>query len=468
VEISSAPKAIGSDMQLQTRELFAFGFLSMPLAMGGLPLALYVTPYYGGELGLSLSMIGIVLMLTRVTDVIIDPFIGALSDRTPARYGRRGLWIALGLPVMAISTLAVFAPFAQPTPLYLFFAIAWLYFGWTLINIPVSAWAAEISADYNERSRITGARTWASNIGLLLTVLLPLGLSWLAKSGVHWAVPDAPGSMQPMLRIIAWATVVVLAVSVVWMLAVVPQAKFVQSHPIEIRKALMLVAKNRPFMRLLASNVIGSIGWNCINTLFVFFVTDYLLADSSQWPLILLTYFAGQVVGTPIYVRIAPRFSKHRLLAWSSICGLTIFSIVLLLKPGQFLGYIILNFFTGVLAPAGSILSPSMAADVIDQDTVETEQQRGALFMALWAMGDKLAIAAASGIALPLVQFFGFDPKTPTDPDGLRALQYAFCLIPIVLMFVSIVFIWNFPLDRKRQEALRQSIADKGLRLADT
>src|SRR5215831_182698 len=38
-----------SDMQLHKRELFAFGFLSMPLAMGGLPLALYVTPYYGGE-----------------------------------------------------------------------------------------------------------------------------------------------------------------------------------------------------------------------------------------------------------------------------------------------------------------------------------------------------------------------------------------------------------------------------------
>jgi Na+/melibiose symporter-like transporter len=52
-------------VRLKTRELFAFGFLSMPLAMGGLPLALYLTPYYGGELGISLSTIGIVLMLTR-------------------------------------------------------------------------------------------------------------------------------------------------------------------------------------------------------------------------------------------------------------------------------------------------------------------------------------------------------------------------------------------------------------------
>src|SRR5512147_3176336 len=291
----------------------------MPLAMGGLPLALYLTPYYGGELGISLSMIGIVLMLTRATDVLIDPFIGAWSDRTPARWGRRGLWIAIGLPVMAVSTVAVFDPFAQPNAVYLFCSVAVLYLGWTLINIPVSAWAAEISEDYNERSRITGARTWASNIGLLLTVLLPLGLAWLANAGVGWAQTDAPGSMQPMLRIIAWSTVAVLIVSVVWMLFTVPQAKFAHAPPLDIRKALVLVARNRPFVRLLVSNVIGAVGWNCINTLFVFFVTYYLLADASQWPLILLTYFAGQVIGTPIFVRIAPRFSKHRLLAVSSL-----------------------------------------------------------------------------------------------------------------------------------------------------
>jgi Na+/melibiose symporter-like transporter len=455
-------------MRLKTRELFAFGFLSMPLAMGGLPLALYLTPYYGGELGIGLSTIGIVLMLTRMTDVLTDPFIGAWSDRTPAKWGRRGLWIGIGLPVMAISTVAVFDPFVQPTPLYLFCAVAVLYLGWTLISIPLSAWAAEISEDYNERSRITGARTWASNIGLLLTVLLPLGLASLAGAGVDWAQPDASGSMQPMLRIIAWSTVVVLVISVVWLLWAVPQVKFVHAHPLEIRKALALVAKNRPFVRLLASNVIGAVGWNCINTLFVFFVTYYLLADATQWPLILLTYFAGQVVGTPIFVRIAPHFSKHRLLAVASLAGIGIFSLVLLFEPGQVNYYIILNFFTGVLAPASSILAPSMAADVIDHDTVETDQQRGALFMALWAMGDKMAIALASGIALPLVQFFGFDPQHHGDPSGLKALQYAFCGIPVVLMFISTAIIWNFPLTRARQEELRDSIAVKGIRLAES
>lgn len=446
----------------------AFGLLSLPLSMGGLPLALYLTPYYGGELGLSLSLIGVVLMLTRITDVITDPLIGYLSDRTPARLGRRGLWIGFGLPVMAAATVMLFDPIGTPTTLYLFIVVAALYFGWTLIGIPVSAWAAEISDDYNERSRITGARTWASTVGLLLTVLLPLGLAHASNLGIAWATPDAPGSMQPMLRIVAWATVVALLGSGAWLLLTVPQAHFVRSTPVKLIAGLAIVIRNRPFVRLLTSNVLGAIGWNCINTLFIFFVTYYLLADASQWPYILLTYFAGQVLGTPLVVRIAPRFSKHRLMATASLISISIFSLVLLFEPGEFMLYVVLNFFTGLIAPTNSILAPSMAADVIDQDTVETGEQRGALFMSLWGMADKLAIAVAAGIALPLVELFGFDPQVQNDAAGLDALRYAFCLIPVVFFFASVAFIWNFPLGREQQEALKRTINERGMRLGES
>jgi len=65
------------------------------------------------------------------------------------------------------------------------------------------------------------------------------------------------------------------------------------------------------------------------------------------------------------------------------------------------------------------------------------------------------------------VQFFGFDPQHHNDPDGLKALQYAFCGIPVVLMFISTAIIWNFPLNKARQEELRDSITANGIRLAD-
>lgn len=445
--------------RLSRRELFAFGFISVPLATGGLPLVLYLTPYYSAISGMSLATIGLILTLTRISDVITDPLIGALSDRTPARWGRRGLWIALGLPVMGLSTVAVFDPFLAPGPAYLFWTVAALYFGWTLISIPLGAWGAELTSDYHERSRLTGARTWGGIVGSLIAILAPLLLNGLAASGVQAAAPATPDSLQPMLSVLAWTTLLLLAVATPVLLKTVRQPTFARQNTLDLRRGLTLIARNGPFRRLLLSSMFAAIGWNAINSLFIFFVSLVLLADQQQWPLIVLAYLLGQLIGTPFIVMLAPRFSKHRLLAGCSLISCALFSLVLTLGAGDWALYAGLNFLTGLLAPSIAILGPSMAADVIDADHLASGVQRGALFMALWSMVDKLAVALATVVALPLVQWSGFDPNASNDPASLRALHYTFCAVPLLFFFASIACIWHYPLTREHHAEVRAALA---------
>ncbi len=408
-------------MRLKTRELIAFALISIPLALGGLPLGLYLTPYYTSELGLSLGMVGIIVLLTRVTDVVTDPLIGTLSDRTPDRYGRRSLWILIGLPVMAFATVAVFDPPAEVGPYYLFFSVATLYMGWTLISIPLTAWAAEVSPDYHERSRITGARALAGTAGTLVAMSMPLALSYLADMGYGALGPETKGSLQPMLRIVAWSAVALLCVFGPLLFMVVPQPRFARKASLDLRLALALVWRNKPFVRLMLAGVLSQIGWYCIATLYVFFLTFYLGADMKQWSALLLLYLACSFIGTPFIVRLGKRYNKHRLMASLSLFAMAIFSSVLLMRPGDYLYYIFVQIFAGLVANAGGVLVPSMAADVIDQDTLESGQQRGALFMALWGMADKLALAVSAGFTLPALQYFGFDPTIENDMAGLNA-----------------------------------------------
>ena len=449
-------------MPLSRRTLFAFGLVSVPLATGGLPLVLYLTPYYVAVSGMSLTLIGTLLSLTRIADVLVDPLIGALSDRTPPHLGRRGLWIALGVPVMALSTLAVFAPWARPGPLYLFLAVGALYLGWTLISIPLSAWVAELSDDYHERSRLTGARTWGGIIGALLAIMAPLLLSGLAAAGVTSAAPSAPGSLQPMLTVLACLTAGLLLISVPWLLVAVPQPAFRRGGQVALLPGLKLMGASPAFRRLLFSNICAAVGWNSINVLFLFFVTQYLQASDSQWPLIILAYFVGQLVGTPIIVRLAPRYSKHRMLAVCSLISIALFSLVLLLGAGDYLMYAAINFVTGLFAPTISILGPSMAADVIDEDHLASGEQRGALFMAVWAMTEKLAVALAAVIALAVAQLLGFDPATQHDPASLYALKISFCVVPNVFFLISIALIWHYPLGHAELQTVRAALAARG------
>ncbi|MBQ74891.1 MAG: hypothetical protein CMQ20_07685 [Gammaproteobacteria bacterium] len=452
-------------MRLKTRELIAFALISIPLAMGGLPLSIYLIPYYTSELGISLASIGIIILLTRVTDVITDPLIGTLSDATPDRFGRRGIWIIFGLPVMGFSTIAVFNPPEQVSHLYLFVSVALLYLGWTLISIPLSAWAAELSPDYHERSRITGARSVAMSTGLLVVMSMPLVLNYLVGQGFTSLAPAQTGSLQPMLRIVAWAALGCLFVFGPLLLFVVPHAKFSKKSSINLREALILVWNNKPFMRLLAAGVTNHVGWYCISTLYVFFLSRYLGATTQEWSALLVVYFLCGMIGTPLIVRLASKVNKHKLMASLSLYMIAVFCTVLLMAPGQWKYYIFIQIFCGLVANVGNVLVPSMAADVIDLDTLDSGQQRGALFMALWGTADKIALAVAAGVTLSFLQFLGFDPSTENDLQGLKALQYTYTLIPIFFLSWSAWIIWNFPITKEYQEELRARISSEQLRV---
>ena len=229
--------------------------------------------------------------------------------------------------------------------------------------------------------------------------------------------------------------------------------------------ALNLVWNNKRFLRLMAAGVTNHVGWYCISTLYVFFLSMYLGANTEQWSALLIVYFGFGVIGTPIIVRLASRVNKHKLMAGLSMYMVAVFSTVLLMEPGQWRYYIFIQIFCGLVANVGSVLVPSMAADVIDQDTVESGQQRGALFMALWGTADKIALAAAAGLTLPLLQFLGFDPTIDNDRAGLDALLYTFTVIPIIFLSWSAWLIWRFPITRDHQQRLRSQISAERLRI---
>lgn len=70
----------------------------------------------------------------------------------------------LAIPVLMVSIYKLF--FSDPnnvSAFYLFIWLTFLWLGWTMLFILYYAWAAELTADYHERSRVTG---WRSSIGL--------------------------------------------------------------------------------------------------------------------------------------------------------------------------------------------------------------------------------------------------------------------------------------------------------------
>ncbi|MEX2407875.1 MAG: MFS transporter, partial [Rhodovibrionaceae bacterium] len=404
--------------------LLAYALPGLPLAALQLPLFVYIPAFYAQDLGLGLAAVGMVLLLARLWDMATDPLIGLLSDRTRWAVGRRKAWMLLGTPLLLVAAWFLLAPGPQAGLSHLLLWTFAITLGGTMVLVPYQAWGAELSADYHERSRIAGAREGLVVLGVLAATGLPPLLA-----------SDLAGSM----RLLAWGLIFSLPLCVGICIVRVPDRKRGAEPALPLRAGLKIMLENAPFRRLLSAYLLNGIANGLPATLFVFFLVHVLRLDFETWagPL-LFVYFLSAICAVPCWLALARRIGKAQAwmlaMAMASLCFLP----VPLLGEGDrwiFLGVCML---TGFALGAELALPPSIQADVVDLDRLRSGQERTGQFFALWGMATKLALALAAGIALPVLQLFGFDPSAaPGASGGLLVLALLYAGLPIVLKLTA-------------------------------
>ena len=151
---------------LTRRDLLIYSLPNAGTVALGMPVSLYLGPFYSEDVGFSLVVVGAVLAAMRVWDLVTDFVIGHFSDQLRTVWGRRRPLILLATPGLMISVWLLFSPPDNPSLAFLILTISALYIFWTAISINHSAWAAELTLDYDTRTRLLG---WAQFSGLAAT-----------------------------------------------------------------------------------------------------------------------------------------------------------------------------------------------------------------------------------------------------------------------------------------------------------
>lgn len=424
---------------LGATRLLAYGLPGLPLAVLGLPLYVYLPTFYAEDLGLSLAAVGAALLVARASDVVTDPLVGWLSDHGPGRRQRRKRLLWIGLPLLLLAVHALFMP---PAGAGLWHLLGWsllLYLGWTLVVLPYSAWGAELSADYHERSRITAAREGFVILGTLLAA----------------AVPALAGEGDGLSGALALLALAVLAGTPLALLAatlLVPEpARY--RPPVPWRRGLALLRENGPFLRLLAAYFLNGCANALPATLFLLFVGHVLQAEAQAGPLLAL-YFVAGVLSLPLWLRLGRRLGKHRTWSASMIWACLVFAWVPFLGPGDLWAFAAICLLSGLSLGVDMALPASMAADVIDLDRARGGGDRAGLFFGIWGMTTKLALALAVGLAFPLLDLAGFEAGTANPPGALLALALLYAGLPVALKLGALALVWSFPLDEATQRRL--------------
>ncbi|MEY2883027.1 MAG: hypothetical protein RL490_751, partial [Pseudomonadota bacterium] len=206
-------------MKLNRRTLAAFAAPCLPLTGVGLPIVVYLPPYYAGTLGLSLAMTGLLFSLVRWLDLPLDLIFGHRIDKTDTRLGRFRPWLLCGGLVMMAGLALVF--FAPPglSPLRALAGLLLMYTGYSAAAVAHTSWGQALSDDYHERSRIFGWWQFGNMIGLIGLLSVPLVAATLAPR-FGWQTGPALG-----VHGMGWVLLVLLPLALILVAVAVPEQK---------------------------------------------------------------------------------------------------------------------------------------------------------------------------------------------------------------------------------------------------
>jgi glycoside/pentoside/hexuronide:cation symporter, GPH family len=407
------------------RQGLSYGSLGMALAFVALPLYVLLPNYYAREFGVGLSTLGAILLAARLLDAVIDPALGSWADRLFGRSVNVVLKVATGVAViLALGFAAIFFPPVRGQALYAWLMVALVitYAAYSFISVSHQSWGARLGGDAPFRARVAAWREAPGLIGVLLASTLPVVAGLPAMVVVFCAV---------------------LAVGL-WAWARAPRPAVTQHAAISTD--VWLPWRNVRFRALLWVFVLNGIASAVPATLVLFFIQDLLQAPKAMEGVFLGVYFLGGALAIPLWLHAVKRIG----LAWGWLLSMglsiAVFIWAALLGAGDTWAFIAVCALSGVALGADLAFPSALLTGAItahgDQD-----QHEGAYY-GWWNFANKLNMALAAGLALPLLEAFGYTPGA-RDPQALQALIIAYCVLPCILKLLASASL--FVLARKGQ-----------------
>ena len=427
-----------------------WGLADMGIVVFVIVKQLLVLSFLTNYLNVPVGIAGLLTTSVLIFDIITDPIVGYLSDRTHSRWGRRVPWMVIGALILSGGIIGLFG---VPQSLSLLGTIIWVggFFalatvGFTMVAIPYGATAGEMTQDPKERSTMMGFRMAFASVGILLGGAVIPQLAGGTRDG-HFI---AAIYVAPIIILSIWGSL--------WSTRTAPR---ILSPSVQgFMSTWLLVFKNKPFVILVCLYGIMTLAIALI-TAGLPFAAIYLIFDSGNSLLspassalgILSLLFAcfvfGSILSQAFWVWMSARLGKVRAL----IFGLVIYIILLVaifisLPSVDIMLIAILFVVAGMTNGAYQQIPWAIYPDLMDITRSESGDAIEGAFSAIWLFGQKVANAIAPLILSLILALFGWRESgegfTDQVPEALRALQNSITILPAFILALAILGLFYF------------------------
>jgi len=423
--MTATPPRLGTGTKLS----YAVGNVGLQMLVAAMSFLLMI--FYTDVALVPPAIAGAALLVGKFWDAVNDPLLGWMSDRTRSRHGRHRVYLLYGALPLALAAAAVWMvpPGLSPLAAFVWIALTYTLFDtlMTLVQLPYSALATELTLDYDERTSLTAFASMGALLGFVGgSVLMPLlvraspdartgyalaGLCFgvfagLCVAWVAWRVREPAHCLRP------------------------PATHPPMSMAASVQRTLQVTLHNRPFVLLVGAVGLVRLGLTLVQGALAYFVVYRLQGDKSDLP-----RFMGillLVVGVSLFgwKRVVDGWEKSR---------------------------------TYVLGMGAHWIVPfSMVPDTIDHGHMQAGERTTGMYLGFYGLVDKLARTLATVLIAGMLDWTGYAPNVPQGDQALQGIALMTGPLHALCLLLAIPLLLAYPITRAQHATIRQSV-DTGI-----
>ena len=416
--------------------------------------------FFTNVYGLTFADAAVLMLVARMFDVVTDPLMGSLADRTQSRWGTYRPWLIFGaIPFGLVFALLLYTPDFGPVGkrIYAYTLYLLMMTLYTMVNVPYGSLLGVMTDDANETNQFSSFRmVGAYAMGFATLLSFPYLQKMVGGTEAHqYAVIGA------VLGVVAAVMTLVCGLMTKERLQPKRAEKF------SFRQFANLV-HNKPWLYMTAIAVCTNF-FNGFRYAVAGYLFEYCLHGNVTIQGLIINYTVFMAFGEVtcmIFGGLSPLFtkwvgSKRMAFFWSAVLCfvLSVAFFFLPMQPSYIWAMIALVVLTSVGIGIYSPLLWSMYADVADYHTEHFGTSATGLIFSSGTMSQKFGTAISGSLIALFLGWAGahmitdemgntlIDPASVTD-SVLLMVWSLFSLFPAVLAFLLMLLTYKFHLKK--------------------
>ena len=416
--------------------------------------------FFTNVFGLTVADTATLMLIARMFDVVTDPLMGSLADRTQSKWGTYRPWLIFGaVPLGVIFALLLYTPDFGPVGkrIYAYTLYLLMMACYTAVNVPYGSLLGVMTEDDNEKNQFSSFRmVGAYAMGFITLLSFP----YLQK-----LVGGTPQHQYAVLGAClgAVATIMTLACG----LLTKERLKPVRAEKFSFKPFADLF-KNKPWIYLTLIGICTNF-FNGFRYAVAGYLMEYCLHGDVTVSGLIINYTVFMTFGEVtcmIFGGLSPKFTqwmgskKKAFMVAGLIC--MVFSIAFFfvpMNPDYIWVLIAIVVFTSVGVGLYSPLLWSMYADVADYATEQNGTSSTGLIFSSGTMAQKFGTAISGSLVALLLGLAGFYSGTDevtgqtviniTNMEAVREMTWAlFSIFPAIIIVIMLWLLYKYPIKK--------------------